>query len=772
MTGRGRVPVYLWLLFLAACIAIASQAHFTADLSAFLPRSPTPSQRILVDQLREGVASRLILVGLEAAPPDKLVQISNALAERLAHIPELAYVNNGAPERVEADGRYLMQHRYLLSPGVMPERFTAAGLRAALEEDLELLASPMGSLVGRLLPQDPTSELLRLLELFQLEGGPPKRDGVWFSSERDRALLIVQTRAAGFDTDAQQHALEVLRAQFAGVSAQLGAPQARLLAAGPGVFAVATRASIERDASRISLLAVLLVSCLLLLVYRSPRVLILTLLPVATGAAAGIAAVSLAFGSVHGITLGFGATLLGEGVDYAIYLFTSAVAGPLSSSTSGWLWRTLRLGVLTSAVGFGVMLLSDFSGLAQLGLFSITGLIVAFAVTRVVLPRLMSSSYRAQPLAALGPALLRMVQAAPRLRYGLLALFLLCAAGLAVRGGEIWDDRLESLSPVPEADKQAYAQLQSDLGAPDARYLVVVAAESPQAALETAEQAGAALDRLQQAEVLTGFESPARILPSNRTQQGRQQALPDSAALKSNLREAARGLEFRVDLFAPFVQAVANAKQAPLLRHADLAGTGLEIRLDSLLAQRKDGWLAMLSLRGVRDAPAVAAALDELHLASLHLLDVKLEAEELYRSYRGQAVKFALIGAAAIALLLLVTLRSARRAAAVLAPLIAALVVAGAALILGGRSLTMFHLIGMLLVVGVGSNYTLFFEPETFAAGDPQRTTTSVSLCNACTVIGFGLLGLAGAPVLRFIGVTVALGAFLSLVFAAILRCK
>ena len=71
----------------------------------------------------------------------------------------------------------------------------------------------------------------------------------------------------------------------------------------------------------------LLVSCLLLVVYRSPRVLFLTLLPVVTGATAGIAAVSLAFGSVHGITLGFGATLLGEGVDYAIYLFTNAAWG-------------------------------------------------------------------------------------------------------------------------------------------------------------------------------------------------------------------------------------------------------------------------------------------------------------------------------------------------------------------------------------------------------------------------------------------------------------
>ena len=55
------------------------------------------------------------------------------------------------------------------------------------------------------------------------------------------------------------------------------------------------------------------------------------------------------------------------------------------------------------------MLLSDFSGLAQLGLFSIAGLIVAFAVTRLVLPHLSPAGYRAQPLAALGPSLLRLV---------------------------------------------------------------------------------------------------------------------------------------------------------------------------------------------------------------------------------------------------------------------------------------------------------------------------------------------------------------------------
>jgi len=55
------------------------------------------------------------------------------------------------------------------------------------------------------------------------------------------------------------------------------------------------------------------------------------------------------------------------------------------------------------------------------------------------------------------------------------------------------------------------------------------------------------------------------------------------------------------------------------------------------------------------------------------------------------------------------------------------------------------------------------------AGGDPERTVVSATLCNASTVIGFGLLGLAATPVLNAIGATVATGALLSLMFAAVL---
>src|SRR6185503_16812901 len=98
--------------------------------------------------------------------------------------------------------------------------------------------------------------------------------------------------------------------------------------------------------------------------------------PVVSGALAGIAAVSAVFGNVHGITLGFGTALIGEAVDYSIYLFVQSEQG--GSDQRNWIqrfWPSIRLGVLTSTFGFASLLLSGFPGLAQLGLYAIAGLV-------------------------------------------------------------------------------------------------------------------------------------------------------------------------------------------------------------------------------------------------------------------------------------------------------------------------------------------------------------------------------------------------------------
>jgi predicted exporter len=103
------------------------------------------------------------------------------------------------------------------------------------------------------------------------------------------------------------------------------------------------------------------------------------------------------------------------------------------------------------------------------------------------------------------------------------------------------------------------------------------------------------------------------------------------------------------------------------------------------------------------------------------------------------------------------------------APLVVAVVAVCAILTAAGVQLNLFHLVALLLVVGVGSNYSLFFERENLSAGDTRRTLAAVFLCNLSTVIAFGALAFSRSPVLAALGATVALGAFLTLAFAALL---
>jgi len=765
VTAAQRWALGAWLALLAASAVIVARTTISTDVSAFLPRSPTPEQQVLVEQLREGVVSRLALIALEGASPAALAQASKAMAAELRKDASFVSVENGDGSGDAADREFLWRHRYLLSSAVDAERFSAAGLRERLEETLRLLDSPAGALVRRIVANDPTGELLHILESLEAQSRPATREGVWFSRDGRRALLLAQTRAPGYDVGAQEGAL----ARIAQAFSRAGTDEVKLLVSGPGVFAARTRVAVRNDALRLSLIATALVAGLLLAVYRSGRLLALGLVPIASGALAGIAAVSLGFGSVHGITLGFGVTLIGEGVDYAIYLFTQAAGGGARHAALERIWPTLRLGVLTSICGFSAMLFSGFTGLAQLGLFSIVGLLVAVAVTRWVLPGMLPSTLAAPIVGAAGPWASAAARRASSLRYPVLILVAAIAVLLAARGERLWNEDLASLSPVPRADQALDEKMRADLGAPDVRFLVVIHAPDQEAALQASEAVGQGLRKASQAGMLEGYESPADFLPSRQTQEARRQALPEPAQLRANLEKAVAGLPFRGKVFEPFLADAAAARSAPPIGRSGMQGTRLALRVDSLLARRADGWAAMLPLRNVADAAGIARYLTAPPGAQAVLLDLKRESEQLYHSYRAQALAYSLLGAAAIGALLLASLRSLRSFFAVTAPLVAAVLVTTGALALAGESLSIFHLVGLLLVVAIGSNYSLLFDRQASSQSDRSRTLVSLLLANATTVIGFGLLALSRVPVLHDIGVTVGLGTVLALVFSAIL---
>jgi predicted exporter len=802
MTPRRAGVIAAWLTCVALAALVVAHARYVTDLSAFLPAKPTPMQRLLVDQLREGPASRVILIALERGDAMIRARISIAMARHLRLDREFSSIENGKPVTAERDREFLFQHRYLLSEAVTAQRFSAAGLKDAIAETIAGLASPEGLMLKSLVPHDPTGEMLQIIDQMSRIARPQTQDGLWVSADGERTLLVAQTAAAGSDTDAQELALGAVRGAFAAACRETAAPgtaapeaaasgasastpcRVRMNLSGPAVFAVAARAKIQHAAVRLSIASSALVVALLLAVYRSPLALVLGLLPVATGALTGIAAVALGFGAVHGLTLGFGITLIGESVDYSIYFFTQSAAGALSrTSPHSWRrrrWPIVRLGMFASVCGFASLLPSGFPGLAQLGAYSIGGLIAAGAVTRFVLPELLPGDIAIRDITTWGSRLERLLHPVRRLSGAALWGMALATAGIAAlmlyqQRDTLWNRELSSLSPIPLSEQRYDAKLRSDLGVATALDLVVISGPDLESVLRGAERAARALEPLIDEKVIGGFDSPASYLPSLAAQGARRDSLPEHSILRENLAQATAGLAIRGEQLAPFLDDVESARHDALITPEDLRGTSLAAGFGALILHQRDRWNALLPLHAAEsarpdiDLARVKQALAGAGSSDAQLLDLKSESDALYTSYLHEAMRLSLAGFAAIAALLWVALRSPARAARVLAPLILAVLCVAAGLSLCGRQLTILHLVGMLLIVAVGSNYALFFDAPRHEDGNDALTLASLSIANLSTVIGFGLLSFSRVPVLEDLGMTVAPGALLALLFAAVL---
>lgn len=783
---RRFLPLLLWIFCIAVCGVVIAHTRFIADLSAFMPKNPSERQKILVDQLRDGAIARLILIGIEGgnategAGKKERARLSQQLAAQLRANPTFTGVQNGDDATSERDRNYFFENRYLLSPSVTADRFTAPGLRSAITDTLDAMAGDAGLLIKHILQRDPTGETLQLLDQFTGENRPRNSDGAWASHDGKRALLLAQIRDSGLNTDAQARALEIIRTTFNQIPQR--ANDTRLVMSGTSVLSVDSRNTIESEVKRLASISLIIVIGLLLLIYRSPLLVALGMLPVLTGAVVGMTAVSLAFGHIHGLTLAFGTTLIGESVDYSIYLFIQG-AGGVNSRT---FWRTIRLGVLTSIAGFAALLFSSFPGLSQLGLYSLSGLIAAALVTRYVLPDLMPAAIDSRRIVKVGAILTRIFERAKNLRWVLYFLLVIALGYIVSFDGTVWNRQLSALSPISKSAQQLDMELRSDMGGTNIRYFASFVAADEETALQGAERASRLLQPLIDQHIIGGFNSPSFMLPSIASQRERQAALPDENNLRNNLREALQGLPLKDDALQGFIADVGIARTHAPLTRADLTGTSASALFDSLLIKRANDFLVLIPLTESGEGPhddeidvsKVSAALQaptrtqaqvdaQTHFTVIDLLE---ETTSVFDGYLREASLLAGLGCVAITVLLLATSPLAQALRIMLALTCAVLCVV-ALLLAFGVHLNMLHLIGLLLVVAVGSNYALFFNSDAQAhdSATQSKVAVSVLIANFTAVGGFGLLGLSTVPVLSAIGSSVGIGTFLALIFSAIL---
>lgn len=765
---------WLWLALALAVLGhnlwlwTRPAAVLESDVLAMLPRD---ERRPLVGQATQALAdagARRVVVLLGARQAARARQAGDAFAAALGTGIALRWRVN---EDQQQDWlQFYAPYRHALLTATQRQALQAGSPDALAQQALAALHQPMGGAgLPRLGPwvRDPLNlhgqwlaERAQISRVRVQQGRLMLEDGGWHY-----AVLMLEAQGSAFAV-AQQHAL-VERLEAAATAARLavgaqdGAASSaggdaaantalRIHQAGVPLFAAAAAAQAQREVHTIGAGSLLGVVLLTWCAFRSLRPRLLVTLSMALGLAAAVSVTVAVFGGLHLITLVFGATLLGVAENYGSNYFCARM-GLARERRFEMLRRQLpmvSLAMLTTVIAYALLAVAPFPGLRQIALFSATGLLAAFITVMLWFPWLDGESAPPTRFALwLGGLRARWPQprgrAALLLGLGLAGLLALGASRLQV------NDDLRSLQSAPPgliADQREVSRLLDLPGV--AQFFLVQGADEEQ--LLQREEA-----LVQQLRALgVGVQAVSDWLPSQQRQR-QDQALRlerEIAVLARLSRELDEDLRPAPPPATPLLpEAWAASPVAEPLRHQWLGR--------QKAAQGEGPWASAVLLRAT-DQPLPLdrlAALDQPQ-AGVLWVDKVGEISSLMGRTRGLVTSILLGGYALVWAAL--AWRFGRRAWRALAPTALASLAAVAVLALLGQPLQLFHVLPLLILLGLGVDYGIFMLEQ------PGRREVqpflSVSLAALSTLLSFGLLALSGTPALRAFGLTLLIGVSLA----------
>lgn len=632
---------------------------------------------------------------------------------------------------------------------------------SAIEKQLtETLYSPISGINSTLLNNDPLLIFYAFMRgLSPAQGNMQSVNGHLQVRGEDKnyRVIIVEIKPDVFDMSLhprysawREQLQQLLQQQF---------PHSELLLMGAVQHAVWGASSAKREVAIVGNGSLLGIILLIVIVFRGARALFSTLLPLGAGVFAGLVATLLCFREIHIITLVFGSSVIGVAMDYSLHYLTEHYKDSDKLSSRQCMQRVfagITMAMITSAIAYAAIGFAPFPVLRQIAVFSCAGLFMAWFTVVSLYPSLMPTALFSHP---------RYLQWSEKTDHFLRHLFdgkfrrsVLFLAALAmipsILNIQANDDLHLLQAPEPsiatmEKRVQALAGLQ-----PSTQFFLIEGATQEQL-LQRSEQLESWLTKAQPkatADVLTHY------LPSQQRQQenflAQKKLFAEFAAQWQNTVGLSDGVISKAE--AVFQQTPTAWLNADSINYSPLANTVEHFQLH----QTERGWIATAFVRNSHDITALKNYANTHD--GVHWMDPVSDISQLFKHYREQTGWMMLIAYALIAALLCWRYRFSQAWRVMLAPALAAWFTLG---LLGyaGVALNLFHVLALLLVLGVGIDYSIFF-----AESDTHRDTTmlAVLLSTATTLLSFGLLALSQTAAISSFGIVISIGLVCSLLFS------
>jgi predicted exporter len=767
MMAKGRTLALFWLVAVALLLGhngylwLVKRIVPDTDIMALLPvqeRDPILQRSFahMVDAAQQRV---IVLVG--AAGWDDAKRAADAYSAVLAKHPGL-FDAAGAGESVQAEWLSLFQkHRLVLMSPAQQDQLRKEGAAFWTQQALAKLYAPFGGPKLGAWQDDPFGLFSGWMQERAQETPVRPRDGHLFvaDNERQYVLLPLTLKVPALSMAAQDRVLPLLRQAVD--AAHAATPQARVVQAGVILHAANASAQASREMHTIGAGSIAGIVLLMWFSFRTLKPIALILLSIGVGVLGALSVCWLLFGQIHLMTLVFGASLVGVAQDYGIYYLCNRLSAGAAMDSRTLLKKLLpglSLTLLAAVIGYMGLALTPFPGLRQMAVFSALGLVFAWLTVVCWFPQLIG------PRSLKGGALVRAYGAAlarwPLLRanagtwIAVAAFGVVAAFGIAKLGA---NDDIRLLQNPPKHLVDDQIKLGKLLDAPTPVQFFLVRGDSAETVLQREEALKRRLDPLIAAGRLSGYQAISNWVPSLRTQAERR-ALVELKLLGAGGPLAAVAQQAGED--DAWVQATAGSLRAagtPLGIDAFLAAPASEPWRHLWLGREHGEVASIVALRGLSMAvvPQVRPLADGL--AGVQWVDKVEEISSVLGRYRVN-MGFVVLGAYCVVFVLLLP-RYRGRAWRVVAPTALASVATLAILGYAGQNLQLFHVLALMLLLGVGVDYGIFMQE------DPERKNTTpwlaVGLSAANTLLAFGLLGLSNTPALQAFGLTMLLGTLL-----------
>ncbi len=726
--------------------------RISTDILDLVPATGAAPELMLVRQLAGEAEARSMFFELtvsgQPAPEAAAGRFATALL-RTGPFDQAVSMND-ATARDELAKEMFAQRLALLFPRWLHERRAVRTASHASGGEVEWLAQDAVGKLGKftetpealafqeLIPADPLLLLPGAMErlkgelaLVQPEKGATASTLVWARLTASPLSEAGQQPAFA----AIEQAVAETRREFAGLAVTF---------TGVNRFAAASRARIEHEVKWLnaaSLAAVLLVA--LAFVRRVHRG--LHLLPVVLLAVGGAwVCTTLAFDRVSILVFVFGSLLTGVAIDYGFYLFVQPPLRPDEDYPEKVrrLAEPLLASCLTAVAGFALLLFSDLPFIRQLGIFVGSGLLWALVAAVIYFSTVKNPYLETRELrwvTKLPPSLRRNV------RWLLIAIWLAALPGLARLH---WKDDIRELDiPSPEL-KQEDERVRARFGGPTSGAVFVTYGRDLAEARTALARLEAWLDSSGGVRAQTiSLGSVVPTLDEAREAAEFFRAHPD---FPDRLRAALDQAGFAPAEFAPFFADYARNATRPDAGDPARALAALQAKLTGPLGLlvhvgRPFSWFVTLAgTPPAGDPPVDARTVSANQLQTLN---------QVFARYRISALWLSVIGLAIVGTGVLLTYGARDGLRIFVIPCGACLGIFG---LLGwlGQPLNLFHLLGAFLGVCLTHNYSIFSATSAYRHEPPP---VSVRMSALTASASFGVLALSGIPVVRALGLTVAL---------------